>query len=398
MSSSQRRTHAGVISQLLAQPHQFEFFQSVRMLERWLATPERGDLLPPQIRFCNSTSLSFPASEIESLRMIRHELAVDVTDLEPTRAGSGADGAQAPVLKQVAQATDDLQSRAALALHQSNDASTVARIEIVPAVMGLLGVTGALPTVYTDLIAQRELYQRDFAARRFLDLFSHRAVSLFYAAWKKSRMHLQYEQNRQKQFVPMVLSLAGVGQASLRERLGPAKGGVNDESLAFFAGALQQRVRSARQLAQLLSAYLKVPVTVEQFAGRWYGLPKEAQTSLGMLNGVLGQNALAGERVWQRDLRVKLMLGPLDPHRFRRFLPGCEGAFALKKMLGLLNGTSLEFEVNLVLQAAAVQGTVLASDRSPTMGRLGWDTYLLTGPNDQDRCDVRYDIQSADVH
>ncbi len=366
MSTAQRRTHTGVISRLLEQPQQFEFFQAVRMLQQWLDTPARGDLLPPVLRFRNSTALSFPASEIESLRVVRKALDI-------------ADGATPSV--------DDL-----------NDAALMERIEIVPAVMGLLGVTGALPTVYTDMIAQRELYQRDLAARRFLDLFSHRAVSLFYAAWKKSRLHLQYEENQQKRFVPMMLSLAGVGQEPLRNRLGAEQGGVDDESLAYFAGALQQRVLSARQLARLLSAYLRVPVAIEQFAGRWYTLPVEAQTSLGLLNGVLGQNALAGERVWQRDLRVKLMLGPLDPHRFRRFLPGREGAYALKKLVGLLSGTSLEFEVNLVLQAKAVQGMTLACERLSTMGRLGWDTYLLAGTNEHDRCDVRYDIGVAELH
>lgn len=374
MSPPQRRTHAGVIPQLLAQPQQFEFFQAVRMLERWLATPQRGDLLPPQIKFRNSTSLSFPASEIESLRLTRQ---------------ASLDGAAVP--------SADNALASGLAPGEADDPSTVERIEITPAVMGLLGVTGALPTVYTDLIAQRELYQRDQAARRFLDLFSHRAVSLFYAGWKKNRLHLQYEQNRQRRFVPMILALAGVGQGALRERLDPVQGGVHDESLAYFAGALQQRVVSAHQLARLLSAYLRVPVEVEQFAGRWYRLPATAQTSLGLRNGMLGQNALCGERVWQRDLRVKLMVGPLDAERFRRFLPGCQGAFAIKKLLGLLHGASLEFEVNLVLQAKAVQGTTLVSDRSPTIGRLGWDTYLLTRPNDRDRCDVRYDVQCAVV-
>jgi type VI secretion system protein ImpH len=353
MPTPQRRDGTGLIDQLLADPHRFEFFQAVRLLERSLAASPQGggELLPPQLRFRNSISLSFPSSEIEALAVHRD-------------GGEGGD-------------------------------QEIERIDITPAFMGLLGLAGALPFVYTEQIAQRELYQKDFAARSFLDLFSNRAVALFYTAWKKSRLHLQYESNRKNRFAPMVLALAGVGQSTLHERLGPERGGVNDESLAFFAGALQQRALSAQQLRQLLSRYLRLPVRIEQFCGRWYTLPPSARTSLGLGNGQLGRNALSGERVWQRDLRVRVVLGPLTHALFQRFLPGAPGATALRELLTLLSGVSLEYEVNLRLRADAVKSSVLDSARSPLAGRLGWDTYVQTRPAQTDRCDVRYDIHAA---
>lgn len=46
---------------------------------------------------------------------------------------------------------------------------------------------------------------------------------------------------------------------------------------------------------------------VEQFVGRWSVLPQEAQACLGRA-GVLGETALVGARVWQRDLRVRQVL------------------------------------------------------------------------------------------
>ncbi len=353
MPTPQRRDSTGLIDQLLADPHRFQFFQAVRLLERSLAKPEGGgaELLPSQLRFRNSISLSFPASEIEALTVHR----------EVTVAGE----------------------------------QEIDRIEITPAFMGLLGLAGALPFVYTEQIAQRELYQKDFAARSFLDLFSNRAVALFYTAWKKSRLHLQYEANRKNRFAPMVLALAGVGQSALHDRLKPESGGVNDESLAFFAGALQQRALSAQQLQQMLSRYLRVPVRIEQFCGRWYTLPPGARTALGVGNGQLGRNALSGERVWQRDLRVRVVLGPLTHTLFQRFLPGAPGATALREVLTLLSGVSLEYEINLSLRADAVKNSALDSNRSPLAGRLGWDTYVQTRPAENDRCDVRYDVHAA---
>lgn len=353
MSSAQRIDPAGLIDQLLADPHRFEFFQAVRLLERSVERGQGGaaDLVPTELRFRNSISLSFPSSEIEAL-------AVRERDDETTEGDRGG-----------------------------------RQIEITPAFMGLLGVAGTLPFAYTELIAQRELYEKDYAARSFLDLFSNRAVALFYAAWKKSRLALQYEKDRRHRFAPMVLALAGIGQETLRERMRPESGGVDDESLAFFSGALQQRVRSAQQLQRLLARYLRVPVEVQQFSGRWYTLPPQARTLLGLGNGVLGSTALSGERVWQRDLGVRIVLGPLDHALFQRFLPGAPGALALSELLTLLSGASLEYEVNLRLKADAVQGATLDSRRSSLAGRLGWDLYMQTRPAKADRCDVRYDLQ-----
>lgn len=356
MPTPQRRHSTGLIDQLFEDPHRFEFFQAVRLLERTLNARHgpSADLLPSQLRFRNSSSLAFPASEIESLKVHWKEV----------EANGGT-------------------------------ATEVDRIDITPAFMGLLGVSGALPHVYTEQIAQRELYQKDFAARSFLDLFSNRVLALFYKAWKKSRLQLQYETDRRNRFAPMVLALAGLGQTPLTDRLQADAGGVDDEGLAFFAGMLQQRTLSASQLQRMLSRYLKVPVRIEQFCGRWYTLPPEARTALGQGGGQLGRNALSGERVWQRDLRVRVMLGPLDHRMFLRFLPGAPGATALREILTLLSGVSLEYEISIVLRADAVQSSSLGSDRPPLAGRLGWDTYLQTRPSPVDRSDVRYDIHAA---
>jgi type VI secretion system protein ImpH len=113
---------------------------------------------------------------------------------------------------------------------------------------------------------------------------------------------------------------------------------------------------------------------------------------LGGVNSVLGAGAMAGERVWQRDLRLRLVIGPLNGASFNAFLPGGMAARALKSMLTMFFGVSLEYEVQLVLRAADVQCASLAGER--TGGRLGWDTYLVTGAQAEDRSDVRYDIHA----
>jgi type VI secretion system protein ImpH len=388
-----------VIEELLQNPQQFSFFQAVRLLEGWLAEGGQPGQGLSRLNFRNSLALSFPPSEIESLEVQRHaELAAPRPAGGDAVPGNVAEQALDAVLAASGEAGDGAAAR----LPRSHE---VARIDLTPAFMGLLGVTGALPLYYTETLAQREHFHKDRAARAFLDVFSHRAVALFYQAWRKHRMAVQYEGAQRQRFLPEVLALAGLGQKGLRERLQGAFGGVADESLAFHAGALQRRTLSARQLQQVLQSYLKVPVRIEQFVGRWYRLPDEAWGHLGVIaggragqvptTGVLGRSAMLGERVWQRDLRMRVVLGPLDRAGLRRFLPGGRGAAALKSWLTMLNGVALEYEVNLTLQRDEVQGCTLGSHRSLHEARLGWDTFLQTRPATQDRSDVHYDIHAA---
>lgn len=353
MPAPHRPRPPAVIERLLAQPQGFEFFQAVRLLQRWLeqAGPGGG---ARRLQFRNSLAMGFPSSEIEALALRRR------ADAAPAECEAGT------------------------------DAAAVESITLTPGFIGLLGSQGALPHHYTEQIAQRELYDRDPSARAFLDLFTHRAVSLLQAAWEKHRLHLQYEAGGARRFLPLVLALTGLGQGPLRSRMEADAGGVADESVAYFAGAVHGRARSAAQVQRLLAGYLGVPVRIDSFVGRWTALPPQATSVLG-LRGTLGQDAVMGERVWQRDLAVRVVLGPLDRRRYLRFLPGGAGERALRRWFVLLTGVSLDVEVRLLLQREAVRGITLdAAD--PSTGRLGWDTFLSTGPETRDREDVCYDL------
>jgi type VI secretion system protein ImpH len=268
------------------------------------------------------------------------------------------------------------------------------RFEITPAFMGLLGAGGTLPAFYTELFAQREQLNRDQSARRFLDVFVHRAVVLFYQAWRKHRLPLRFEADRQREALPQMLALVGFGQQPLRHRLRGRDGGIADEALAHYAGLLRQRPVSAAAVRQILADYFQVPVRLESFIGRWFTLPPEQRTvlvdaPLGAL--VLGGGAVVGERVWQRDLRLRLAIGPLKRAVFERFLPGGPAHLALRELLGLLTGITLEHEIRLTLRADDVQPARLDADRAP---RLGWDGFLITRPAYADRSDAGYDLHA----
>ena len=359
MLATKRRFEPAVIERLFAEPYRFEYFQAVRMLELWLrkrGVPQEG-AVANFLRFQNSTSLSFPASELESLHPEPRELPRD-----------------------------------ARGLGEALQASELKYVRMTPTFMGFLGSSGTLPAHYTERIAAHALYQRDDGPRAFLDTFSSRALALFYEAWRKYRLELKYQGSGKDGFLPLLLSLAGLGNASLRRRMSDHGDGVLDESLGYFASAVRQKPASASQVARVLSEYFNQQVRITQFIGCWYDVPPTQQSTLGGSNAVLGGGAMAGARVWQRDLRMRLVIGPLDRASFESFLPGGKAARALKSMLAMFTGLTLEYEVQLVLRAADVQGTSLSDERSG--GRLGWDSFVLTAGQAQDRSDVRYEIHT----
>ncbi len=375
MRATHRLPPVAVIDRLFEQPHSFEFFQAVRLLEAWFVRHEGlsvSDVMAQRLSFRNSLSMSFPASEIERFDALWRDQP-DLPQLpRPATLEDMAAATEAPLRR--------------LAPGQ------VHRVEITTAFMSLLGAGGALPIFYTELFAGREQRLRDASSRAFLDIFLHRSVVLFYQAWRKHRLAIRYESDRRNQFLPQVLALAGMGQRPLRDRLQPQGGGVSDEMIAFLSGLFQQRTVSATALQQVLSLYFRVPVKVTQFVGRWFKLPADHQTRLGLGNAQLGATALSGERVWQRDLRVGLTVGPLSLERYRRFLPGGSAALALRQLLTQLTGVSLEYEVRLQLRAADVQAVRLGGSQGP---RLGWETFLVSRPVEQDRSDAGYDLLAA---
>ncbi len=359
MRSAQRRIDPGLIRQLAEQPQRFGFFQAMRLIEQLFHRQgvKTGDALPTRVRFLNTLSLAFPASELSDAFVFDDK-------------GEPIEGAEA--------------LEAALAERR------IGQVHFTPAFMGLLGSTGALPLHYTETLADRELYRRDRAARAFLDIFTTRMVAQHYAAWKKYRLALQYELDRRERFLPLVLSLSGLGMPGLRDRMVDGQGDVFDQAVAYYAGAIRQRPVSAMSLQRLLSDYFATPIKVEQFVGAWYKVPAEQASRLGTANARLGSTALAGDRVWQRDLRMRLMIGPLRREAFDAFLPGGDAAAALSKWLTLLVGSTLEYDVRLMLRAEDVRGASL-DDGSV---RLGWDSYLCTRAADGPRADTRYELHT----
>ena len=334
MQATQPGNHPILIERLFAEPYRYEFFQAVRLVLRWLS--ESG--IPPDealvrsLRFENSLSLGFAPSALESM------------SFDPRQGG---------------------------------------RVRMTPAFIGLLGAKGALPLHYTERIADYQSTTKDESARAFLDLFSNRAVALYFLAWQKHRIEMAVEAEGDR-FMPMLLALSGVSAPQA------GAGPVCAATLAYYAGVLRQRPVSPVVLCRVLADIFKVPFRLEQAVGHWSGLAEDERSKLGRAGCVLGQNAMLGTRTWRPDLRARLHIGPLDAARFERFLPHAEATAALQQMLTLFGTPTVSYEIRPVLRAADVSEAQLAGGAAPGV-RLGYDAFLAGARRaGRDRGDAAY--------
>ncbi len=349
MGAPERPSAADLTSRLRAEPYRFRFTQAVRLLA--LAAREAGlelrDDLPPGLRFTTPATLSFPPSEV--MELLPREL-------------SDADAE--------AMADDALGMRVAF--------------------LGLTGPSGALPVPYTELLIERRNHYRDESAHAFFDIFSHRAIALFYAASQKYRFHAPIELGREDGFSRNLLDLAGVGLQSLRNRMVKHGYGIPDRFLMYYAGLLAQKPISADALVNLVHGFFKVPVELEQFVGSWIVLGEEDQSRIGEGACVLGQSAVAGARQFDRQTKLALRLGPLPRERFAEFLPGQAGALALSELVKFCVGHALAVDVALVLKREDIPVPKLAPDAGL---RLGYNAWLQTQAMPTDRSDTRFTLQ-----
>lgn len=310
------------LEQLFDEPYRFEFVQAVRLMELFArGRGEIGQFSHPAnetVRLGVPPTLSFPASEIQAL--------------EPK---SG----EPPFMK--------------------------------VNFLGATGALGVLPLYYTELVSER-LQNRDATLRDFLDLFHHRLLSLFYAAWRKYRFQVLFERNGADSLAQYLADLIGLGTKGLA-----ARQAVPDRSLLFYAGLLGQQPRSAAAVEQIVSDYFDVPAHVEQFLGAWYRLNRDAQCELDEAESEsqqMGLGAVVGDAIWDPQAKVRIVIGPMSLTRYLEFLPTGSAFEPLRALVRFFGGHELDFEVQLVLRRAEVPVCELGAggDAAPLLGWLSW--------------------------
>lgn len=238
------------------------------------------------------------------------------------------------------------------------------RLEV--AFFGLLGPNGPLPLHLTEFARGRILHHDDPTLARFLDVFNHRFLALFYRAWAQAQPAVSLDRPREDRFAGYIGALVGIGSPRMRHR-----DAVPDAAKLFFSGILARQARNADGLAALLKGYFRVPTRIEEFVGNWMRLVPTDRTRVGRVNAALGQATVLGERVWDRQHKIRIAFGPLTLAQYEGFLPGGEAVTRLVAWVREYLHFELEWDARLVLRRDQVPATRLGR-----YGRLGWTTWM----------------------
>jgi type VI secretion system protein ImpH len=308
------------LARLAAVPHDYDFYQTLRRLECfYVDQPRWGEAHRP----------------------------ID----EPVRLGQDPDLAFAP---------------APLAWfgHERGDVKPRLQVRL----FGLLGPNGPLPIHITEYARERLHNAGDRTLSRFLDVFHHRFVALFYRAWAQAQPHVNRDRPDADRFGGYVGALLGLRPQAFRHR-----DAVPDIAKLFHVGALVRHVRNAEGLRSILQQFFRVPVRIEQFVMHWMALAPSERTYLARQGATLGHGAVLGARVWDGQHKFRVQIGPLTLPEYESFLPGGSRLGQLVDWVAFYLSFELDWDVRLILQHDHVPPLTLDRTR-----RLGWTTWLGT--------------------
>ena len=274
------------------------------------------------------------------------------------------------------------------------------------AFMGLLGPHGPMPLHLTEHARQREI-AGDHTLARFLDLFNHRMVSLFYRAWACNQQAIHYERGALRdapaaappdaaplarrrgpspvrrdgdRFAIYIGSLFGVGMPSVRHR-----DAAPDVAKLHYSGRLVCHTRHAEGLQAILQDYFRIEARIEEFFGQWIDLPPDCRCRLGETprTGAVGRTAIVGSRIWDCQQKFRIIFGAMTLADYERMLPGGRSLDRLVAWVRNYIGDELTCDVQLILQKQEVPQIQMGA-----FGRLGWTTWLSSKPFDHDADDL----------
>lgn len=228
---------------------------------------------------------------------------------------------------------------------------------------GLFGPNGALPLHLTEHARDRLRNHRDPTFVAFADMFHHRMLSLLYRAWVTGQPAPSFDRPDDDPFGAKVAALSGLAGEAFEGR-----DAMPDLAKRHFAGLLAAAPRSEAGLRAILSRFFKAEVSIESFVGTWLHLEPHDRGQLGA--AALGGGASLGEKVWSREAKFRIRIGPLALEDYLRLLPGGESLKRLAAIVRNYVGDALEWEANLVLKEDEVPRTVLG--RSGSLGLTSW--------------------------
>ena len=252
---------------------------------------------------------------------------------------------------------------------------------------GLLGPQGPMPLHFTEAVRERARFRGDATLARFVDVFHHRLLSLFYRAWADVQPTVHHDRPGRNRFAGWLGATWGSAT------VGPSPRALPESARLFQSGLLAGRSRHPEGLAKLLRQHFRVPVRIEEHVPTWLAIAAEDRSRLGFSRSrpersgavapQLGVAATSGSKWRDRQFKFRVALGPLTLAQYHGFLPGEAAWRQLREWVQHYAGLDLLWDVELVLARDHVP--------EPRLGRttrLGVSAWLGRGGGARDRGDL----------
>ena len=239
--------------------------------------------------------------------------------------------------------------------------------------LGLWGPNGPLPLHFSEIAQHRREMQHDHTLTNFVDLFHHRALSMFHRAWEINQSTAGLDRQHDEKFSRYPAWLTGGELDEL------ATTNLPTHAQLSASAHLKHQSKNPSAIVQTLSHYFQVPVTLEEYHFNWMDIDPSDRTQLGLgENTFLGQSAMLGECVPDRQNAFLLTLGPLSLSQYLRFLPNGEDLGTLIDWIRAFVGLEYKWILKLLVEQEEATPVQLGGSQG-----LGWSTWLGGKQSDQ---------------
>lgn len=236
--------------------------------------------------------------------------------------------------------------------------------------LGMLGPNGPLPIHFTEIAKERLDHRHDATLVNFLNIFHHRYFTHMYRAWSQAQATAGLDRIQDERFSRYIAWITGNDPEEITESNLPAHARLS---------ASAHHVRESRNpdgLASTLSHYFGVHIQIKEHIMDWVGIEEEDYTLLSKpsIAAVLGEGALIGEKVPDRQNKFRIVIGPLSLSEYLRFTPNGKDLPLLVEWVRSFIGYELVWDIELKVKSNAAPPSIVGDDK-----QLGWSTWLGEG-------------------
>ncbi|QEK38077.1 type VI secretion system baseplate subunit TssG [Candidatus Cytomitobacter indipagum] len=221
--------------------------------------------------------------------------------------------------------------------------------------ISLLGIQGALPIHYIDMIMNRKR-KKDHALQDFLDIFNNKIINNTFDIKKKSVFSLSASKF-QKTSSGRIANAIGLGELHNSNSI--------TRELCTALPILFWSQKSPNNLIYILQSFLKdAKVECKQFIGKWIKIEEEDQTILrsNCKKPSLGLKFL-GKRFWNSKHGIKIIITTKSLELYSKLLPN----ESFRKDLELIIKSYIPYNINFQIELNLIyksQPTLLLGKQS----------------------------------